>query len=291
MSNMKKIILNNGFQAIEILPAEVLTFAIIWLTIVIALYLFRSIGLFTLAKRQNLKCAWLSFIPFAWIYVPAKIMGTIIIGRKPYKNFATFATIIFVLNEVIALTITVLANFPLVGYYLQGGEVYLASYETYNQSLKAMGFSPYIFSDNTVFVKGIIYPYSNQMVIGTILAIMSLVSNVLSIVSIFVTVLVYIGLFRKFWPERYVLATVLSVLGLFPIMAFVIRKKKAINFNEYMRSRYYGHRYNPYGGVNPNAGGYGASQTGQNTTKEPDCPFEEFEQEKGGDDPFDFNEK
>lgn len=291
MSNIKSIILKDGFSTLEFYSSDVLIIAIISLVITIALYLLRSFGLYTLAKNQGLKKGWISFIPFVWIYVPAKIMGTIIIGRKPYKNFAIFATVFFALNEVIVLVITFFANFPLIGYYLQGGEVYLANAEIYNQSLKAMGFTPYIFS-NTVFVRGIIYPYSNLMLLGTILSILNFVSNILSLVSIVVTVLVYIGLFRKFWPERYVLATVLSVLGLFPIMAFIIRKKKAINYNEYIRSRYYGHGFNPYAGSSTRSNNYGA--TGGNASsqvKEPESPFEEFEKDNKQDDPFDFNDK
>ncbi len=291
MSNIKSIIFKDGFSTFEFHSSEVLIMVIISLAISIALYLLRSFGLYTLAKNQGLKKRWIAFIPFVWIYVPAKIMGTIIIGRKPYKNFAILATVFFALNEVVALSITFLANFPLIGYYLQGGEVYVANAEIYNESLKAMGFTPYIFS-SSIFVRGIVYPYSNLMLIGTILSILDFASSILSIVSIVLTVLVYIGLFRKFWPQRYVLATVLSVLGFFPIMAFIIRKNKAINYNEYMRSRYYGHGFNPYGGSSTHTNNYGA--TGGNASsqvKEPESPFEEFENSNKQDDPFDFNDK
>ena len=291
MSNIKSIILNDGFSTFEFVWSEVLIIAIISMVITIGLYRLRSFGLYTLAKKQGLKKTWLSFIPFLWIFIPAKLIGTIVIGRKAYKNFATFATIFFALNEIIALTITILVNFPLVGYYLQGGEVYIANTEIYNESLKAMGFSQYIFS-STIFVRGIIYPYSNLALVGTILSILSFVSNILSIVSIVVTILVYVGLFRKFWPQRHVLATVLSVLGFFPIMVFVIRKKNAVSFSEYMRSRYYGHGFNRYGGSFTNGNNYGAtSGNAQTNVKEPESPFEEFEKDNQQDDPFDLNNK
>ena len=292
MSDIKSIVvLESGFGAREILPSQVLTIAIISLIVIIGLYVLRSVGLFTLAKKQNLKSAWLSFIPFVWIYVPAKVMGTIVLGRKPVKNFAIIVTVVFALTEIISFVITFLANFPLIGYYLQGGKVYIASLETYNESIKAMGFLPYIFS-GSIYVKGIVYPYNNLILLNTILTILSSTYNILSLVSVVLTVLVYIGLFRKFWPSRYVLATVLSVIGFFPIMAFVIRNKKAINFNEYMRSRYYGHGFNPYGGAYPNGMNTNStSQQSSTTAKQPPNPFEEFDNAEDKSDPFGFNDK
>jgi hypothetical protein len=113
---------------------------------------------------------------------------------------------------------------------------------------------------------------------------------------------VYIALFRKFWPQHYVLATVLSVLGLFAPFVFAIRKKNAVNFSEYMRSRYnmyytpYGNPYgrppygNPYGNpyANPNAEQqtppeHPFSEFAERGEANPGDPFEEFSDKKGND--------
>ena len=76
----------------------------------------------------------------------------------------------------------------------------------------------------------------------------------------------------------------LSFFGLFPIFAFAIRDKKAVDFNEYIRrryygagftpygNRYYGERGNPYGQSNGNAG----SEPFGEFDNRPDEPFGEF---------------
>ncbi len=293
--NMKDIVwyFETGFNPVKILPAEVLTCVGVYFAIELVLYLFRSIGLYTLAKKQGTKKAWLSFIPLLWLYVAGKVMGMIVIGGKPYKGFALLATIVFSVSEVIALAVNFIAYFPLVGYYLQGGEVYFANEEIYNESLKAMGFSPYYFSYYTVFVRGIVYPYPNLQAMNVVLTVLDLVNSFLSLISICLTILVFMGLFRKFYPEHYILATVLSAIGLFPIMVFVVRNKKAINFNDYIRSRYYGHGYNPYAGSNTGNSQENTFANGSSSGRQekPESPFEEFENRKEEDDPFGFDNK
>ena len=81
------------------------------------------------------------------------------------------------------------------------------------------------------------------------------------------------------------LASLLSIfLGLFPIFMFAIRKKSAVNWADYMRSRYgaYGNPYgNPYN--NPYNGGGNSAENAQ-------TPFEDFEKKK--EEPFkDFEDK
>ena len=105
--------------------------------------------------------------------------------------------------------------------------------------------------------------------------------NALSFITMIIEVTAFICLFKKFWPEHYILAAVLSAMGLFAPFVFAIRKRRAINFAEYIANRYY---RNPYG---PNP--YGA----QNVQREkPENPFGEFDNKKTPEDPFEeFNGK
>ncbi len=284
-------------ENMEIKPAEVITAVCLNVAVIICFYVLRSIALYTLAKKQDVKNRWLCFVPFLWLYVASKLMGTIIIGGKTYKHFTLVATIVFALSEIISLVVIFFEYFPLVGYYLSGGEVNVANMTVYKNSLKIQGYEPYYFAADSIFVKGYMhYPY-DHITTGKVLTILNLFGGVLSLASLVLAILIYTGFFRKFWPERYVLATVLSVMGLFPIMAFVVRKKKPIDFNEYMRSRYYGHGYNPYGGATYHGQGNHYGQTppngrGEYSRPEPESPFGEFEDnKKDEDDPFGFDNR
>ncbi len=296
---MKNIVwvFDTGIENMEISFQEVLTYAIIYTLVVIALYVLRSVGLYQLTKRQKIKNAWMAFIPFIWIYVASKLFGTLVLSGKPLKNFPLLVTIVFSISVTINFTINFLVYFPLVGYYLQGGEIYFANTTSFNEVLQPMGFEKYYFMPTSVFVRGILYPYSNYALVGLIVAILQRVNALLSLFSTFLTVFVYMGIFRKFWPQRYILATVLSILGVFPIMIFIIRNHKAINFDDYIRSRYYGHAHNPYGGVggvDMRMGGESpVNRQNQKMGKEPLDPFEEFENTKSekGEDPFGFEEE
>ena len=123
------------------------------------------------------------------------------------------------------------------------------------------------------------------------LTLLNLLNNVLSIASTVFTTLIFIGLFRKFYPEHYLLATVLSVLGFFPIAIFAVRNRKAVNYNDYIRSRYYGRGFNPYVGTNMGRPPYGFpgganGQEENKTEKQPPNPFSEFDDDKQDDNPF-----
>ena len=58
------------------------------LAIVIAFYLLRSIGLFVLAKRQNVKHAYLAWIPLVWFYLLCKLIGKVRLFNMPYEKIA-----------------------------------------------------------------------------------------------------------------------------------------------------------------------------------------------------------
>lgn len=225
----------------------------------ITFYALRSLGLYTLAKNQGVEKAYLAFIPCVWMFTACKIIGNSKMFGKTASEWAIWACVIFSAATILPLVATFLNYFPIVMYYLEGGEVSIIN-----------GSSSYI-ATGSDFIN-----HFDTQAVKVILNILSILDYILSLAEIFICITVYIALFRKFWPEHYILAAVLSFLRLFPIFVFAIRNKKPVDFAEYIKRRYYGSGYTPYGnnygqgGRNNYYGGNG-EQSEQN-----DEPFDEF---------------
>lgn len=269
---------------------------IISLAIVLALYALRSVGLYMLAKKQGLKKCGLAFVPFVWMYIACKLVGKARIFNKPIENLALIFCIIFAVAEFLTIAYEFIIYFPLFEYsIIRNGATFVGSASGAGEMIKYMS----IDETTGIFVAEQILPFGLSIAtVNKILDVIYYVSSLFDIASIIITVTVYLNLFRKFWPQHYMLAGLLSVfLGLFPIFVFVIRNKSAIDYAEYMRARY--QRYNPYGNPynNPynnqqNNGGYnGASAQApfedfeDKKNKVPEEPFKDFEDKKK--DPFD----
>jgi hypothetical protein len=293
MGNIQNIIYKYGeFNQVEIGFGSVLIAGLMELAIILTLYILRAIALYTIAKRQSIKRPWLAFIPCMWIFIAGKAMGTLLVKGKPAKNLALIATILFTTCEVLSLAINFLTYFPLVGYYLSGGEVVIMDVIDINGPIVLDGYALYNFNTSILVrpeyaINGIVYPYKDANAMILLINIMAILRDLLSIAVLVFSILIYVGLFRKFMPQHYILLTVLSFLGLFPIMVFIVRKKNPVNYNDYLRSRYYGHGYNPYSGVNQNTGG--AQPFNEQKMEQPESPFEEFEEKdkkNDNDNPF-----
>ena len=294
MSNIKNIIwyFDGEFDPIRLNFGSVLAGVLIELAIVLALYILRAVALYTIAKRQSINRPYLAFIPCMWIFIAGKAMGTLLVKGKPAKNLALIATILFTTCEVLSFVVNFLTYFPVVGYYLSGGEVVVMDIIDINGPIVLDGYALYNFNTSILVrpeyaINGIVYPYKDVNAMIWVINIMTILKDLLSIAVLVFSILIYVGLFRKFMPQHYVLLTVLSFLGLFPIMVFIVRKKNPVNYNDYLRSRYYGHGYNPYAGVNQNMGG--AQPFNEQKREEPASPFEEFEEKdkkNDNDNPF-----
>lgn len=256
---------------------------IIGLVIVLALYALRSVGLFVLAKRQGVKKYGLAFVPVLWIYIACKLVGKARFFNKPIEKLALIFTIIFAISEILTFAYNFIIYFPLFDYaVIHGGKVVIGSAGQASEMLKYMSLSQEtgIYVANQIYPLGLSISTANKILDG-----IYYISGIFDIASIIITITVYINLFRKFWPQHYMLAGLLSIfLGLFPIFVFVIRNRSAISWADYMRSRYgaYGNPYgNPYN--NPYNNGGHREPNGQ-------TPFEDFEKKK--EEPFkDFEEK
>lgn len=281
------------FNVVPIKSGLIWTALGISLAVILVLYALRSVGLFVLAKKQGIKKYGLAFVPVIWIYVACKLVGKARFFNKPIERLALIFCIIFAVSELLTFAYNFIVYFPLFEYALiHGGNVFIGAGEQAGEMLKYMELD----IGTGLYVASAIKPFGMSIATtNKILDVIFYLSRIFDLASIIITVTVYINLFRKFWPQHYMLASLLSIfLGLFPIFVFVIRNKPAINYSDYMRSRYeaYRSRYsNPYN--NPynndaNNGGYGSPSEPkpfEDFDKKKEEPFKDFEDNKKG--PFD----
>lgn len=245
-------------------------------------YVLRSVGIYKLAKGQGVEKAFMAWIPCLWMFTACKIIGKSRVFGYSAERLAVLFTVIFTATALVPLIYNFLTYFPYIAYYFEGGTVSLIN-----------GSGGIYIECGSDFVN-----HFDTDAVNVIRRILAVFNYILRIAEIFVTVTVYIALFRKFWPEHYILAAVISFFGLFPIFAFAIRNRKAVDFGEYIKRRYYGSGYTPYGngyyggsGQGGNGGErgtpyYGNPSDGDNDpfgefSNRPEEPFGEFSDGKG----------
>ena len=240
-------------------------FAVFSLAPLIACFILQGVGLNTMAKKRNMnKRAW-AFVPFANTYFMGKLAGECSFFGQKVKRVGLYA--------MLAQIISFLLNATVIG-------IGLYFYVMYGDP------------DDTS-VMGVFYwsqlPASEN-VIYTIFEMSYWIQQIVYFIFEVLMVMLVMGLYKRYVPENYVLLGLLSFF--LPIakniIIFVIRKRKAIDYDQYMREkreaffrrqqeyqRRYGNPYNnPYG--NPYQNPYN-----QNNPKKPDDdPFAEFASDK-----------
>lgn len=224
---MITVIIDNTWHTIP--NGAVFAIAAVYFAIVVAFYVLRSIGIYKLALGAGVRNAWFAFIPCLWMWTACKIIGNTKFFGKPFGDFAVWFFVIFSFATVLPLTYNILRFAPLAGYFLQGGDI------TFSITQSGAEISTVDFV-NPLDVHGV----------KVFLQIIYFINYFLRIAEIFITVTVYVNLFRKFWPQHYILAAVLSFMGLFGPFVFAIRNNKEVNYADYLRSRF-GAGFNPYG--------------------------------------------
>jgi len=181
--------------------------------------------------------------------------------------------VLFTVAEVMTFTINFIAYLPLVGYYLQGGEVMFSS-TNYIPS----GFERY-WTDICLVSTSINYPYNDPVAVAKTVNALSYVYRVLNLAVTFFSALMYISIFRNYAPRFMIWGTILSVFGFFAPCIFAIRNNQKIDYAEYVRRRYAAYYNNPYG--YGNGGGYGGAGQGP-AERSSDDPFSEFSGKDSG---------
>ena len=253
---MLNIIDATGF-GIQVTKGTVIAVILIPLIFRLALYLLRGIGIYVLSKRAGVKQAWMGFVPCIWIYPLLKSLKTEKFFGTTFGKVAGVLTLVFALSEAFTYFYSLVEIIPIIGYYLQGGTVSLV-----------LGEAETAIMTGTDFINPL-----DTAVMEIIIKIIGWVSVPLDLFALVIEVFMLVALFKRYWANNYILGTILSVLGLFGLMVFIIRKKQPKDFNEYLRSRY-SNIYNPYGN-NP----YGTPQNPNNNNHNnynQEDPFKDF---------------
>ena len=247
----------------------------IWL----ALFSLQGVGLYAMAKRRGMQKRWLAFCPFVNLFYMGKLAGECNVFGQRVKRAGLY-------TMIAQIVVTVLCGLVI------ASEIYL--YNVCGMPTKVA------LADNPLYY---VYDWENLTGFSATVEKFYEVSDyfivLVQLVYEILLVILLIGLYKKYAPKNF---TVLGVLSfLMPsaryIIVFVLRGRKAIDYEAYMRARreeymrrsqQYGGYHSPYGNPygspygNPYGNPYTQPQPPQNAPK-PDDPFEEFasEQAKG----------
>lgn len=267
---------STGAIYLDLTRGKALGIAVVPLLVTLLFYVLRSVGLFTLAKRKGLKKVWLSWIPCGWIYIACMLVGETRVFGISFKKAALWLAIIFAVGEALSLVYNFIKWFPYVAYFLS---------PTGNPEITIKNTTA-----GTFIIPGNDFNnfFPNVETLG--FGIMNTFSSVCGVIVSIATIFLFINIFRKYYPQHYIIASVFSFLGLFGPFVFSIRNRKETKYSDYIRARYgnmYGPYSNPYNG-NPNDPRYGDPRYGQNYREErpPETPFKDFA-ERGEVDPGD----
>ena len=260
----------NSFSMLEELPWDYLTSLLIaggfsfalWLV----LFMLQAIGLFVMAKKRNIKHKWLAFMPFANIMFIGKIVGECSFFGRKIKRAGLYTMLAQIIGTIIVASVV-------------AGQIYLDfKYPNMEEAPVAS-----LFGFERFLGEYILYS-------GFLVLIVEMIYKVFSLILL-------IGLCKKYSPSNYLFLSFLVLL--IPdarfIIVFALRKKKAVDYGEYIRAKheefvrrqqqYYNAYGNPY--ARPNGGYYGNPYANpyqkptQPTT--PDEPFSEFSSDKSKD--------
>ena len=178
------------------------------------------------------------------------------------------------LSQILTVVYNFLVYFPLAGNFLVGNEIIICN----DYQAAASGLVEFwVPGEGIWYREGFFkYPYQDLYKMVKLLDVLSWISLPLDLMCIVIEITLLLNLFKKYWPERFVLAFIMSIFfGLTGIFIFIIRKKDPINYNDFLRSRY--QAYGPYGyyyGPRPPHGPYGQNPNANRPVDK--GPFEDY---------------
>lgn len=217
--------------------------------ITVITFVLMSIGIYTMAKRQNLGKRWLAFIPFFNYILLGRVVGNAIVWGKKIKNVGLWVTITSLISTILNLILDY-------GYYL------VVFQKIFNVT---------VYFDSNSFL----YLLACQE--GVFYEVLSVVSIVPDIAYIFFEVSIIFMVFRMYAPERSLLYSLASVFiePFFGILLFMVRNRRRYSREDFMRERAEFRAYDPFGSPNANN-----QNTNQNVNKKQEDPFPEFSEKK-----------
>ena len=280
-----------GSFPIEISSTFVYVAVVLSLIVPVAFYVLRTIAIFKLARQAKLKTAFMAFFPCLWIYPLAMLSKEAKFIKGTVGKWAIAFVLVYTLANLINLSYEFLYYFPLAENYLMGREICLIG-ASIDASIIPTGFIEYLYNGSGILVSSaFVYPIEPILTVR-IMNVLAIISRFTDILVIVIELVLFFNLFRKYWPQHFVLATMFSMFQLFPIFAFIIRNKKPMSYLEYLRTRYqnmhgpygpqgpYGQYQNPYNqNGNPNGQGHygGQNYYGNPYNQNQQNPFQDFE--------------
>ena len=229
---------------------QVILFLSLYIAISLTLYILLGLGIYTMAKNRNIKGKALAFVPFARYILLGRIAGDCFIFGMKTKKMGMLAAIFSGCYVFFRLFITFYDYYPLLTVFLSGKEIIFT-----------------FLSNGQVEVN---FSYSWQGIMTALYTVFNVTVFIAEIATIVVMVSLFFEVYKKYAPDNCFLFTVLTILlDLGGIFFFIIRKRRAVNYGEYIKERFYGQR-----------NGYTERR------EEPaENPFSDFK-EKGEEDPF-----
>lgn len=254
----------------------------------LVVYVFETIGLYTIASRNGYKNKWMAFIPF---------LNTYYIGVCAQKNkfYRVSAKTLGLIVAVIEFLIVALYVFKEVAFNILRIKGYI---QTEVETIYMFNVENYVLSNDT--------PANLQWATWLYSDISTFIFSILDMIYFVPKLLLLICFFQTYASRRYILFAIFSAL--FPIMGiliFVVRKNKAVNYRDFMRAEQarqyqqyqqyrqqnYNNPYNqnpyngnPYNNPRPNGGsgsdpfdGFGGNANDGNRNTPPSDPFEDFD--------------
>ena len=273
-SDGESIFLQSGF---------VWAFLFITLAVYIALYVLRSIGIYKLAKRQKIKGAFMACLPFVWIYPLCLIIGNARFFGTTFKKIALWVCLGFSISQFIMLIYSFMVYFPVIGNFAMGNDLYIILVTDTQGGQSIQGAFTTIWNGLPIYGgANYVDPYLNMgimpEVIDSVMTVLSYLTSLFDLACTVILISIYFSLFRKYLPRHFILAGILSIMGIFAPFVFAIRNKEPFNYEEYLRKRYESMYAggNPY--TNPNVNRY--QQGNPYARPKPEDPFEDFSSPK-----------
>lgn len=251
----------------------------------LAVYIFQSVGLYTIAKREGYSRRWMAFLPF---------FNTYYLGVCGQKNrFFNVDT------KKLALAAAIAEAVMFALYVLYYTSFILLDANNFIERYARMGETGEITTENIFLPENFGAEHPSLAWAGWCFNYLDIILGVFELVYLFLLVMVLNCFFQTYSAKHYFLFTIACIF--FPIqgiMVFAVRNNKAMSYSEYARKmqeqayrqyrdtqNYYRNPYdgNPYDG-NPYGNDVRQNRPPQDTAED---PFPEYETKKDDGDPFD----
>lgn len=218
-----------------------LTVLIISAVINITCFVFKGIGLYTIAKREGHGYAYLAYIPFASYYLLGKIVGGVKVFGHRVKNLGLIAMISMFL------------------YYVLNG-----LYEGFL-------YGENIYSFVSTGEIGVLPNSYGNVWVDVVLNVFVLVAGIVYVIADLFLMLTF---FMYYGKKHQILYSLLSIFfePVFGILVFVVRKHARFDYSQYMKMR--------FDSYNANRSGGGFNNPQEPFTRDEDSPFAQYEEKK-----------